>query len=62
MVSVSPSAPGYMNVVAPVTTVREEVEDRAQEKDRPRKDAQNMRPVLLPEEKGCDCQKPAQRE
>lgn len=36
--------------VSPVPPMHEEMKDRAQEKERPRQDVQNMRLVFLPEE------------
>jgi hypothetical protein len=39
-----------MDTVLPVAAMQEEMEDRAQEKERPRQDAQNICLVFLPEE------------
>lgn len=58
MVSVGPSAPASMAVVAPVATVHEEMQDRAQKEDRPGENAQDVRLVFLPEEEDCDRQEP----
>jgi hypothetical protein len=40
--------PASVTCVSPVAPMHEEVEDRAQQKDRPGKDAQDVRLMLLP--------------
>jgi hypothetical protein len=50
-----------LTVVVAVPTVHEKVNQRAKQEQRPREHAEEVRPVLFPEEENGDSQKYAER-